>query len=121
MISDTFPFWLVKLPSLKVLVLRNNMFYGPVKILGRTYVLPNLLMLDVSSNNLTGELSGDFFQSLSAMAMTERNKSAKNVIVGEYDRTNYQVACKAYEEAATQKKKKKPRRTQKKEQLLVYS
>nr|GMD86763.1 receptor-like protein 12 [Ipomoea batatas] len=86
MISDTFPFWLVKLPSLEVLVLRNNMFYGRVKILGRTYVLPNLRIVDVSSNNLTGELSGDFFQSLSAMAMTERNESAKNVIVGEYDR-----------------------------------
>ncbi|XP_019158222.1 PREDICTED: LRR receptor-like serine/threonine-protein kinase GSO2 [Ipomoea nil] len=27
MISDSFPFWLEKLPSLKVLILRNNMFY----------------------------------------------------------------------------------------------
>ncbi|XP_019158228.1 PREDICTED: receptor-like protein 12 [Ipomoea nil] len=85
MISDSFPFWLVKLPSLKVLVLRNNMFYGQVKIHGTKHVLPNLRIVDLSSNNLTGELSRDFFQSLSAMAMTERNKSTKNVIVGEYD------------------------------------
>ncbi|XP_019158227.1 PREDICTED: receptor-like protein 12 [Ipomoea nil] len=28
MISDTFPFWLNTLPSLKVLILRNNMFFG---------------------------------------------------------------------------------------------
>nr|GMD50953.1 receptor-like protein 12 [Ipomoea batatas] len=69
MISDTFPFWLEKLLSLKVLILRNNMFYGQVEIPRTKFVLPSLRIIDCSSNNFTGKLSRYFLQSLSAMAM----------------------------------------------------
>nr|GMD50955.1 receptor-like protein 12 [Ipomoea batatas] len=53
MISDTFPFWLEKLTSLKVLILRNNMFYGQVEIPRTKFVLPSLSIIDLSSNNFT--------------------------------------------------------------------
>ncbi|XP_019158156.1 PREDICTED: receptor-like protein 12 [Ipomoea nil] len=83
MISDTFPFWLEKLPSLKVLVLRN-MFYGEVEIPMTKFVLPSLRIIDLSSNNFTGELSIYFLKSLSAMAMAGENKSLPSLI-GEHD------------------------------------
>ncbi|XP_022722191.1 receptor-like protein 12 [Durio zibethinus] len=53
-IQDAFPFWLVKLPSLKVLVLRANRFYGPIKISKDENTFPELHMLDLASNNLSG-------------------------------------------------------------------
>ncbi|XP_019158225.1 PREDICTED: receptor-like protein 12 [Ipomoea nil] len=84
MICDTFPFWLEKLPSLKVLILRNNMFYGQVEIPKTEFVLPSLCIIDLSSNNFTGELSIYFLQSLSAMAMGEEHKSLSSLI-GEHD------------------------------------
>lgn len=85
LISDTFPFWLAKLPALKVLVLRNNSLYGPVEQHpGTKFVLPSLRIIDLSSNNLTGQLSSDFLQSLSAMVMAGGNKSAPKVI-GQYE------------------------------------
>ncbi|XP_022722203.1 receptor-like protein 12 [Durio zibethinus] len=64
MIQDTFPFWLVKLPSLKVLVLRANRFYGPIKISEDENAFLELHILDLASNNFSGELPVGFFQSL---------------------------------------------------------
>ncbi|XP_031115748.1 receptor-like protein 48 [Ipomoea triloba] len=84
MISDTFPFWLGKLTSLNVLILRNNMFYGEVEIPRTKFVLPSLIIIDLSSNNFTGKLSKYFLQSLSAMTMGGENKALSSLI-GEHD------------------------------------
>ncbi|XP_019193148.1 PREDICTED: receptor-like protein 12 [Ipomoea nil] len=85
LIADTFPFWLEKLPALKVLVLRNNSLYGPVEKHPRAkFVLPSLGIIDLSSNRLTGELSREFLQSLSAMVMVGGNESVPKVI-GQYE------------------------------------
>ncbi|XWS13367.1 hypothetical protein CRYUN_Cryun36dG0031500 [Craigia yunnanensis] len=81
MIQDTFPFWLVKLPSLKVLVLRANRFYGTIKFLEEENGFPMLHILDLASNNFSGELSVGFFQSLKAMRMmTDGNKAKPDYI-----------------------------------------
>ncbi|KAG4156842.1 hypothetical protein ERO13_D02G023200v2 [Gossypium hirsutum] len=59
MINDTFPFWLEKLPYLMVLILRENRFYGQIK---HRFVFPTLDVLDIASNQFSGELSIDFLQ-----------------------------------------------------------
>ncbi|XP_052478382.1 receptor-like protein Cf-9 homolog [Gossypium raimondii] len=53
MIHDTFPYWLVKLPLLKVLILRSNRFYGSIKFSGDGNAFPMLHILDLASNNFS--------------------------------------------------------------------
>ncbi|XP_021299143.1 receptor-like protein 12 isoform X2 [Herrania umbratica] len=87
MIHDTFPFWLGKLPSLKVLVLLGNKFYGTIQVSEAENAFPMLRILDLASNNFSGELSVEFLQCLRAMmARTDGNK-AKLDYIGE---ENYQ-------------------------------
>nr|GMC80779.1 receptor-like protein 12 [Ipomoea batatas] len=99
MISDTFPFWLEKLPSLKVLILRNNMFYGELEIPRTKFVLPSLSIIDLSFNNFTGKLSTYFLQSLSAMAMGGENKALSSLIGdhGSYYHDSVTIMNKGYE------------------------
>nr|KJB28132.1 hypothetical protein B456_005G029100 [Gossypium raimondii] len=67
MVHDTFPFWLEKLPSLKVVILRANKFYGPITKFNTERGFPKLRILDIASNNFSGDLSIEFLQSLKAM------------------------------------------------------
>ncbi|TYI91921.1 hypothetical protein E1A91_D02G029200v1 [Gossypium mustelinum] len=60
--NDTFPFWLEKLPYLTVLILRENRFYGQIKHFKHKSVFPTLDVLDIASNQFSGELSIDFLQ-----------------------------------------------------------
>ncbi|MFQ6657199.1 hypothetical protein Gotur_026984, partial [Gossypium turneri] len=62
MMNDTFPFWLGKLPALKVLILRENIFYGQIKHFKHKSVFPTLDALDIASNQFSGELSIDFLE-----------------------------------------------------------
>ncbi|XP_007031892.2 PREDICTED: receptor like protein 30 [Theobroma cacao] len=62
MMHDTFPFWLEKLPALEVLVLRENKFYGQIKRFKRKLFFPTLDVLDIASNEFSGELSIDSLQ-----------------------------------------------------------
>jgi Leucine-rich repeat (LRR) protein len=55
-IEDTFPFYLKNALLLKVLVLRSNNFYGPIAHLELNASWPLLQILDVASNNFTGNL-----------------------------------------------------------------
>nr|KJB72030.1 hypothetical protein B456_011G154100 [Gossypium raimondii] len=82
MIHDTFPYWLVKLPLLKVLILRSNRFYGSIKFSGDGNAFPMLHILDLASNNFSGEVSIEFFQSLRGMMVIDGNK-AKPSYVGD--------------------------------------
>ncbi|KAE8680880.1 Detected protein of unknown function [Hibiscus syriacus] len=59
---DTFPFWLEKLPALMLLILRYNKFYGQIKPFKSKIVFPSLDVLDIASNEFSGELSINFFQ-----------------------------------------------------------
>ncbi|TYI91880.1 hypothetical protein E1A91_D02G026600v1 [Gossypium mustelinum] len=83
MVHDTFPFWLEKLPSLKVLVLRENRFYGTISKIDTERGFPKLRILDVASNNFSGDLSIEFLQSLKAMANMTNDEKAKLDYIGE--------------------------------------
>ncbi|KAG8499859.1 hypothetical protein CXB51_006503 [Gossypium anomalum] len=83
MVYDTFPFWLEKPPSLKVLVLRANRFYGTIKKFDTKHGFPKLRILDIASNNFSGDLSIEFLQSLKAMAKMTNDEKAKLDYIGE--------------------------------------
>ncbi|XP_022722204.1 receptor-like protein 12 [Durio zibethinus] len=98
MIQDTFPFWLVKLPSLKVLVLRANRFYGPIKISEDENAFLELHILDLASNNFSGELPVGFFQSLKAMKMMIDGKKSKPDYIGDdYYQDSVTIVNKGFE------------------------
>ncbi|XP_022722200.1 receptor-like protein 12 [Durio zibethinus] len=98
MIQDTFPFWLVKLPSLKVLVLRANRFYGPIKISEDENAFLELHILDLASNNFSGELPVGFFQSLKAMKMMIDGKKGKPDYIGDdYYQDSVTIVNKGFE------------------------
>ncbi|XP_039118220.1 receptor-like protein 7 [Dioscorea cayenensis subsp. rotundata] len=70
-LADSFPYWLGNLPALKVLVLRENRFYGyfkcpPGASVGN-HTFEVLQILDISSNNFTGNLPLDCFTRMKAM------------------------------------------------------
>lgn len=72
-IADSFPHWLSSIPSLRVLVLRSNEFYGPIfgPALGSNatnhYTFSELQILDLSSNHFNGILPLDFLKGLKGM------------------------------------------------------
>uniref|UniRef100_A0A453DTU9 Receptor-like protein 12 n=2 Tax=Aegilops tauschii TaxID=37682 RepID=A0A453DTU9_AEGTS len=73
----TFPSWLGLLPELRILILRSNRFYGSVG--GDLHssdksgeYFSRLQILDVASNNFSGNLSLDWFEGLKSM-MVELN------------------------------------------------
>ncbi|MFQ6628010.1 hypothetical protein Gotur_007837 [Gossypium turneri] len=76
MVHDTFPFWLEKLPSLKVLVLRANRFYGTTTKFNTKHGFPKLRILDC-------DLSIEFLQNLKAMAKMTNDEKAKLDYIGE--------------------------------------
>ncbi|KAI3470435.1 hypothetical protein Pfo_027098 [Paulownia fortunei] len=99
MITDTFPFWLDKLPDLKVLVLRNNSFYGQIQLPRRNFSLPNLGIIDLSSNHFTGDLPREFLESLDEMLMNSKSKSAALKTIGQYEyyQDSVTIMSKGYE------------------------
>ncbi|TYI61220.1 hypothetical protein E1A91_D10G158000v1 [Gossypium mustelinum] len=84
MIHDTFPYWLVKLPLLKVLILRSNRFYGSIKFFEDGNAFPMLHILDLAYNNFSGEVSVDFFQSLRGMMVIDGNKVKPSYVGDNY-------------------------------------
>ncbi|XVF78108.1 hypothetical protein PTKIN_Ptkin14bG0102600 [Pterospermum kingtungense] len=82
-LHDTFPFWLVELPYLKVLVLRANRFYGTIEFSMDENAFPMLHILDLASNNFSGELSVGFFKALKAMSIMTNGNKAKPDYIGE--------------------------------------
>jgi Leucine-rich repeat (LRR) protein len=72
-IEDTFPFYLNH-TFLRVLVLRSNKFYGPISHPKLNAPWPMLQIVDVASNNFTGNLPIMLFSS--CMAMIDRAHEA---------------------------------------------
>ncbi|KAH1096181.1 hypothetical protein J1N35_013102 [Gossypium stocksii] len=91
MMNDTFPFWLGKLPALKVLILRENKFYGQIKHLKHKFVFPTLDVLDIASNQFSGEISIDFLQATQLRSL----KIGGNILEGKLPRSL--VNCTALE------------------------
>ncbi|KAI6690979.1 hypothetical protein NL676_027807 [Syzygium grande] len=72
-LDDTFPIWLETLPSLQVLVLRSNKLHGSIGNPGTEFPFPQLRILDLSSNELTGPLPSAYFVNLKAMMSTDQD------------------------------------------------
>ncbi|KAF8111633.1 hypothetical protein N665_0074s0154 [Sinapis alba] len=68
-IDDTFPFWLKDLPNLRVLVLRSNMFHGPIYSPRHPLSFPAMRMVDISRNKFTGRLPHDYFVNWSTLLL----------------------------------------------------
>jgi Leucine-rich repeat (LRR) protein len=85
MIRDTFPLWLEKLPALKILVLQANKFYGPIGNRGTATTWPMLHVMDLSSNEFTGNLLKEFVQSLGGMQLTSNNESRARYVGDNYN------------------------------------
>ncbi|KAE8703004.1 Detected protein of unknown function [Hibiscus syriacus] len=96
MVHDTFPIWLMKLPSLKVLILRENRFDGTIEDSETGHDFQNLRILDIASNNFSGDFSIEFLQCLKAMMqMSNGNKAELEYIGGDYNGGEY------YEDSVT--------------------
>ncbi|XP_052301454.1 receptor-like protein 49 isoform X11 [Populus trichocarpa] len=89
MIRDTFPVWLDKLPALKILVLQANKFYGPIGNRGTATTWPMLHVMDLSSNEFTGNLLKEFVQSLVGMQLTSNNESRARYVGDNYHINGY--------------------------------
>ena len=70
-IEDVFPCYLRNISSLRVLVLRSNKFYGFVGCEGPNDTWPMLQIVDLASNNFTGQLRITSFSTLKAMMANE--------------------------------------------------
>ncbi|EOA32536.1 hypothetical protein CARUB_v10015825mg [Capsella rubella] len=60
-INDTFPSWLASLPSLRVLILRSNAFYGSLYHDHKSIGFQHLRFIDLSQNGFSGTLSPLYF------------------------------------------------------------
>ena len=61
-INDSFPSWLGVLPELGVLILRYNQLQGAIGKPESNFVFPNLHIVDISYNNITGKLPYEYFR-----------------------------------------------------------
>ncbi|KAL9292632.1 putative leucine-rich repeat domain superfamily [Arabidopsis thaliana] len=70
-IKDTFPFSLKALPKLQVLILHSNNFYGPLSPPNQGSLgFPELRILEIAGNKLTGSLPLNFFENWKASSLT---------------------------------------------------
>jgi Leucine-rich repeat (LRR) protein len=66
-IMDTFPSCLGSLSNLRVLVLRSNQFHGSIQDEKSEEKFPSLQILDLASNNFSGNLHPRWFKDLTSM------------------------------------------------------
>ncbi|KAM0860280.1 hypothetical protein ACQ4PT_046639 [Festuca glaucescens] len=72
-IVDSFPYWLGKLPKLRVLVLRSNQLHGSIGNPpgdDNNEQFSSLHIIDVASNNLSGNLTSQWFEKFQSMIKT---------------------------------------------------
>ncbi|KFK41604.1 hypothetical protein AALP_AA2G150000 [Arabis alpina] len=83
---DNFPSWLGSLPSLHVLILRSNEFYGPLYQRPMSIGFQSLRVIDISNNDFKGALPPYYFSTWREMAtLTKGNDQYMN------DFANYSV------------------------------
>ncbi|XP_020585907.1 receptor-like protein 12 [Phalaenopsis equestris] len=89
-LKDVFPYWLANISTLRVLILRSNMFYGLIGPLDgnqkTNYTFPALNVLDISSNNFSGNISAICFSTFKSMMIntTDVIKSSASKLSGVY-------------------------------------
>ncbi|TVU43436.1 hypothetical protein EJB05_09909, partial [Eragrostis curvula] len=84
LVVDTFPSWLRGLPKLSVIVLRSNQLHGSIGDIVRDTKskesFPSLQIIDLSSNNFSGNLRPQWFEQLKSM-MTNFNSGGQIIAV----------------------------------------
>ncbi|CAL9221971.1 unnamed protein product [Arabidopsis halleri] len=83
-IKDTFPFWLGRLPQLKVLGLGSNAFYGPIYNASAYLGFPSLRIMDISNNNFVGSLTQDYFANWTEMSLVWNGSDVPNYMMFRY-------------------------------------
>ncbi|KAL0750098.1 hypothetical protein Bca101_032101 [Brassica carinata] len=81
-IPDTFPFWLEELPKLKIIVLRSNMFHGPIYSPQHPLSFPELRMFDISHLS-RNQLSGNIPKELATLSFLAYINVSHNKITGQ--------------------------------------
>ncbi|XP_018491696.1 receptor-like protein 54 [Raphanus sativus] len=81
-IADTFPFWMKDLPRLQVIVLRSNMFHGPINSPQQPVSFMQLRIVDISRNQFTGSLPHDYFVNWSTPLISIPPMERKLLYVG---------------------------------------
>ncbi|KAG5401635.1 hypothetical protein IGI04_016242 [Brassica rapa subsp. trilocularis] len=89
-ITDTFPFWLEELPNLKIIVLRSNMFHGPIYSPQHPLSFPELRMFDISRNNFTGSLPHDYFVNWSTPLLSAPQKIPQSTQFGGQPKSSFE-------------------------------
>ncbi|CAH8261777.1 unnamed protein product [Arabidopsis lyrata] len=96
-IKDTFPFSLKALPKLQVLILRSNKFYGPISPPNQGPLgFPELRILEIAGNKLTGSLPPDLFVNWKASSRTMNEDLGLYMV---YDKVVYGIYYLTYLEA----------------------
>ncbi|KAJ4975111.1 hypothetical protein NE237_000217 [Protea cynaroides] len=93
-ISDTFPFWLGKLPTLRVLVLQSNRFYGSIEHPPTVNEFQMLQIMDLSFNTFTGDLPAEYIGSLMAMMSDNRTEYGHYIRDDPYYRNSMTIMAK---------------------------
>ncbi|KAF3570019.1 hypothetical protein F2Q69_00063802 [Brassica cretica] len=88
-ISDTFPFWLMDLANLKVMVLRSNMFHGPIYSPQHPLSFLQLQIVDISRNKFTGRLPHDYFVNWSTTLISTPQEETDPFYMGGRIRDDY--------------------------------
>ena len=88
-IADTFPFWLKDLPKLKAIVLRSNMFHGPIYSPQHHLSFPQLRMVDISRNKFTGSLPHNYFVNWSTPMISVPQEEGRPLYVEDDYSYNY--------------------------------
>ncbi|XP_049407394.1 receptor-like protein Cf-9 [Solanum stenotomum] len=78
-LNDTFPKWLRALPNLKILRLRSNKFFGPIKD-SSTYKFPQIRIIDLSSNGFSGDLPVSLFEYFEAMKIISESSGTREYV-----------------------------------------
>ncbi|XP_063947321.1 receptor-like protein 9DC3 [Daucus carota subsp. sativus] len=83
-LKDTFPWWLVALPKLQILVLRSNRLHGNLSV-GNVikHPFPKLRIMDLSHNRFSGNLPINFFDNFKDMADSDQRIGVNTTIVGD--------------------------------------
>ncbi|XVF78271.1 hypothetical protein PTKIN_Ptkin14bG0118200 [Pterospermum kingtungense] len=86
MLTDTFPHWFASLPRLVLLILRFNRLHGPLPNSITSSNFSALRLIDLSRNEFTGPLPGNFMRNLIAMKEMPSDSS--------HDLVPYQISVK---------------------------
>ncbi|KAM3321456.1 hypothetical protein P3S67_002607 [Capsicum chacoense] len=89
--------WLGTLPELRVLSLRSNKLHGPIRASGSEYLYLERRMLDLSSNDFTGNVPTSLFQHLNAMRKIDPSKKAPSDEINGYYQNSIAVITKGLE------------------------